>query len=76
MEAKPFMGKDDPAFTPDRVRVFLQSRAVVDAAVARIMVQNRCSRGMALAFMQTTARRHHSRVQDVAKQILTKGEHL
>ncbi|YCK79766.1 GAF and ANTAR domain-containing protein (plasmid) [Arthrobacter sp. D3-18] len=51
----------------------LQSRAAVDAAIALIMVQNRCSRTMALTLIHRAGRHNDSRVHEVASRILAQG---
>jgi GAF domain-containing protein len=55
---------------PEHLRSALQSRAVVDSAVALIMVQNRCSHETAVKLLHLASRSSNSRLHDIAEDIL------
>ncbi|GAB3550353.1 hypothetical protein GCM10027404_17440 [Arthrobacter tumbae] len=58
---------------PDDLRAVLKSRAVVDAAVALVMMQNRCSHEAAMTTLQVASRHHNRRVQGIADELLGKA---
>ncbi|GAA2173033.1 GAF and ANTAR domain-containing protein [Arthrobacter parietis] len=60
----------EPEHYPDDLSDVLKSRAVVDAAVALVMAQNRCSREAAMLMLHVAARHHDGRVQAVAQELL------
>ncbi|HSN37115.1 MAG TPA: GAF and ANTAR domain-containing protein [Arthrobacter sp.] len=63
--------KVHPAETyPEHLRAALKSRAIVDAAVALIMVQNRCSRERAMELLHVAARATDTRLHTIAADIL------
>jgi len=51
----------------------LRSRALIDAAVAVIMIQGRCSRAQALQMLQQAASNENSRIRDQAIRILNQA---
>ncbi|MFJ4261596.1 GAF and ANTAR domain-containing protein [Paenarthrobacter nicotinovorans] len=55
---------------PEDVKSALQSRAVVDAAVSLIMVQNLCSREQAMDLLRTAAVNNNRRIREIATEIL------
>jgi GAF domain-containing protein len=55
---------------PEHLRAALKSRAVVDAAVSLIMLQQRSGRGGALEILQLAAKSSNRRVQDIANDIV------
>lgn len=55
---------------PEHLRSALQSRAVIDAAVALVMAQNRCSHDQALALISRAATIRSSRMHDIAADII------
>jgi GAF domain-containing protein len=55
---------------PEHLRSALKSRAVIDAAVALIMVQNRCSRDQAMELLHLAARATNTRLHAIAMDIL------
>lgn len=55
---------------PEHLRSVLKSRAVVDAAVALIMVQNRCGRDQSMELLQRAARGTDLKIHAVASDIL------
>ncbi|MFJ4265204.1 GAF and ANTAR domain-containing protein [Paenarthrobacter nicotinovorans] len=55
---------------PDHLTSVLQSRAVVDAAVSLIMVQNHCSRQQAMDLLHVAALNNSRRIRDIATEIL------
>ncbi|QDG65357.1 GAF and ANTAR domain-containing protein [Pseudarthrobacter sp. NIBRBAC000502772] len=55
---------------PDHLRSALRSRAVVDSAVALIMVQNRCSHEAAVKLLHLASRSSNRRLHDIAGDIL------
>jgi GAF domain-containing protein len=55
---------------PEHLRSALQSRAVIDAAVALVMAQNRCSHDQALALISRAAAIQGTRMHDIAADIL------
>lgn len=55
---------------PEHLRSALQSRAVVDAALSLIMLQNRCGRERAMELLQLAARNRNRRLHDIATDIL------
>ena len=60
----------EPEHYPDDLSDVLRSRAVVDAAVALVMAQNRCSREAAMLMLHVAARHHDARVHGVAREPL------
>lgn len=59
-----------PEIYPEHLRATLKSRAVIDAAVSLIMVQNRCSREQAMELLQLAARATDARLHSIARDIL------
>ncbi len=55
---------------PEHLRSALQARAVVDAALSLIMLQNRCGRDRAMELLQLAARNNNRRLHDIATDIL------
>ncbi|BCW71513.1 GAF and ANTAR domain-containing protein [Arthrobacter sp. NicSoilB8] len=55
---------------PEHLRSALQSRAVIDAAVALVMAQNRCSHDQALALISRAATVQGTRMHDIAADII------
>jgi GAF domain-containing protein len=55
---------------PERLRSALKARAIIDAAVSLIMVQNRCSREQAMELLHLAARASDSRLHGIATDIL------
>jgi GAF domain-containing protein len=55
---------------PEHLRAALKSRAVVDAAVSLIMLQQRGGREDALAILQLAAKSNNRRVHDIANDIV------
>ncbi|BAS06805.1 hypothetical protein AHiyo4_02270 [Arthrobacter sp. Hiyo4] len=55
---------------PEHLRSALRSRAVVDSAVALIMVQNRCSHETAVKLLHLASRSSNRRLHDIAEDIL------
>jgi AmiR/NasT family two-component response regulator len=55
---------------PEHLRTALASRAVVDAAVALIMLQNRCSRDTAIRTLQLAARNSNEHLLVIAQDLL------
>ena len=55
---------------PEHLRSALQSRAVIDAAVALVMAQNRCSHDQALALISRAATIQGTRTHDIAADII------
>lgn len=62
----------DPEPYPEHLRSVLQSRAVVDAAVSLIMLQNRCGRDRAMELLQIAARNSNRRLHEIASDILNR----
>lgn len=59
-----------PEIYPERLRSALQSRAVIDAALSLIMVQNRCSRDQAMELLHQAALTSDARLHSIATDIL------
>ncbi|MDR7084871.1 hypothetical protein J2X01_004188 [Arthrobacter ginsengisoli] len=59
-----------PEIYPEHLRSALKSRAIVDAAVALIMIQNRCSRERAMELLHLAARATDTRLHTIATDIL------
>jgi GAF domain-containing protein len=59
-----------PEIYPERLRSALKARAIIDAAVSLIMVQNRCSREQAMELLHLAARASDSRLHGIATDIL------
>ena len=59
-----------PEIYPEHLRSALKSRAVIDAAVALIMVQNRCSREQSLELLHLAARATDTKLHTIAADIL------
>ncbi len=55
---------------PEHLRSALQSRAVIDAAVALVMAQNRCSHDQALALISRASTIQGTRMHDIAADII------
>lgn len=55
---------------PEGLRSALKSRAIIDAAVSLIMLQNRCSREQAMELLHLAARASDSRLHGIATDIL------
>ena len=55
---------------PVHLRSALKSRAIIDAAVSLIMVQNRCSREQAMELLHLAARATDARLHSIATDIL------
>lgn len=55
---------------PEHLRSALQSRAIVDSAVALIMAQNRCSHEAAIKLLHLASRSSNKRLQDISQDIL------
>jgi GAF domain-containing protein len=60
---------------PEHLRSALRSRAVVDAAVSLIMLQNRCGRDHAMELLQMASRTNERRLHDIAADILDRANH-
>lgn len=58
---------------PDDLRAVMKSRAVVDAAVALVMLQNRLSREAAMTLLQVASRHHETKIQDIADELLRRS---
>lgn len=56
---------------PERLRSALKSRAVIDAAVSLIMVQNRSSRDQAMELLHLAARASDGKLHTIAADILS-----
>lgn len=63
-----------PEAYPEHLRSALKSRAVVDAAVSLIMVQNRCSRDQAMQLLHLAAVATETRLHAIATDILAGAE--
>lgn len=59
-----------PEIYPEHLRSALKSRAIVDAAVALIMVQNRCSRERSMELLHLAARATDTKLHAIATDIL------
>ncbi|AOT02179.1 GAF and ANTAR domain-containing protein [Arthrobacter sp. U41] len=59
-----------PQIYPEHLRSALKSRAIIDAAVALIMVQNRCSRERAMELLHLASRATDTRLHTIAADIL------
>lgn len=59
-----------PSPFPTHLRTALKSRAILDAAVSLIMVQNRCGRDAAMSLIHMAALNSSQRLSDIAKSIL------
>ena len=55
---------------PEHLRLALRSRAVVDAAVSLVMLQNRCGRDRAMELLQLAARDSNRRLHEIATDLL------
>ncbi|MDQ0824202.1 GAF domain-containing protein [Arthrobacter sp. B2I5] len=62
-----------PEVFPADLRAALKSRAVVDAAVALVMLQARGSRDGALELLQAAAKSGNRRIQEIAQEIVARG---
>jgi hypothetical protein len=58
---------------PEHLRSALRSRAVVDAAVSLIMLQNRCGRDHAMELLQLASRTSDRRLHEIAADILDRA---
>ncbi|GAA3271740.1 transcriptional regulator [Paenarthrobacter aurescens] len=58
---------------PEHLRSALRSRAITDAAIALVMVQNRCSRDAALRLIQLASRDSNKRLHEIASDILDRA---
>lgn len=59
---------------PEHLRSALKSRAVIDAAVSLVMLQNRCSRDQAMDLLHLAARANDSKLHAIAADILSGAE--
>jgi hypothetical protein len=59
-----------PETYPEHLRSALKSRAVIDAAVALIMVQNRCSREQSMELLHLASRASDTKLHAIAADIL------
>lgn len=59
-----------PELYPEHLRSALKSRAVIDAAVALIMVQNRCSREQSMELLHMASRASDTKLHAIAADIL------
>lgn len=59
-----------PETYPEHLRSALKSRAVIDAAVALIMVQNRCGREQAMELLHLASRASDTKLHAIAADIL------
>lgn len=59
-----------PEIYPEHLRAALKSRAVIDAAVALIMVQNRCSREKSMELLHLASRASDAKLHAIAADIL------
>jgi len=59
-----------PEIYPEHLRSALKSRAVIDAAVALIMVQNRCSREQSMELLHLASRASDTKLHAIAADIL------
>ncbi|HEX9225440.1 MAG TPA: GAF and ANTAR domain-containing protein [Arthrobacter sp.] len=59
-----------PEIYPEHLRAALKSRAVIDAAVALIMVQNRCSREKSMELLHLASRASDVKLHAIAADIL------
>lgn len=55
---------------PEHLRSALKSRAIIDAAVSLVMIENRCSRDQAMELLQLAARTTDLKLHAVASDIL------
>jgi len=55
---------------PEHLRSAFKSRAIVDAAIALIMMQNHCNRESALRLIQLASRNSNKRLHEIAGNIL------
>jgi GAF domain-containing protein len=62
-----------PEVFPDGLRAELRSRAMVDAALALVMIQNRSGREAAMGLLQAAASSTNRKLRDVAGDILDTG---
>ncbi|MDQ0662883.1 GAF domain-containing protein [Arthrobacter ulcerisalmonis] len=62
-----------PEIFPEDLRAALKSRAVVDAAVALVMLQARGGRDGALELLQAAAQSSNRRIQEIAQDIVSRG---
>jgi hypothetical protein len=58
---------------PEHLKSALDSRAIVDAAVSLIMVQNRCSHDTAIRLLHLASRHSNRRLHAIAEDILRKA---
>lgn len=63
-----------PEIYPEDLRSALKSRAVIDAAVSLIMVQNRCSHDEAMELLHLAARATDTKLHTIATDILSGAE--
>lgn len=59
-----------PEIYPEHLRSALKSRAVIDAAVALIMVQNRCSREQSMELLHMASKASDTKLHAIAADIL------
>ncbi|WP_307460755.1 GAF and ANTAR domain-containing protein [Pseudarthrobacter oxydans] len=59
-----------PEIYPENLRSALKSRAIIDAAVALIMIQNRCSREQSMELLHLAARATDTKLHTIATDIL------
>ncbi|MDQ0730777.1 GAF and ANTAR domain-containing protein [Arthrobacter sp. B1I2] len=62
-----------PEIFPEDLRAALKSRAVVDAAVALVMLQAHGGRDGALELLQAAAQSSNRRIQEIAQDIVSRG---
>jgi len=62
-----------PEVFPEDLRAALRSRAVVDAAVALVMLQARGGRDGALELLRAAAKSGNRRIQEIAQDIVARG---
>jgi GAF domain-containing protein len=58
---------------PEHLRSAFKSRAIVDAAIALIMMQNHCNRESALRLIQVASRNTNKRLHEIAADILDRA---
>ncbi|MEK0157376.1 GAF and ANTAR domain-containing protein [Arthrobacter oryzae] len=59
---------------PEHLRSALKSRAVIDAAVSLVILQNRCSRDEAMELLHLAAQATNARLHTIASDILSGAE--
>jgi GAF domain-containing protein len=61
---------------PEHLRSAFRSRAIVDAAIALIMMQNHCNRESALRLIQVASRNSNKRLHEIAGDILDRAGYM